>query len=102
CRLGIRDSGVQIPNPKSLASPRFERHITLRIHRTDVFRPRTNETVVRVLLEYVRRPARDAADREDRRKEIDGDAERGICGGRIEIDVRIELLLRLHQCLDAL
>ena len=55
-----------------------------------------------VLLEHVRGPARDAADGEDRREEIDRDAERVIGGRRVEIDVRIQLLLGLDQRLDPL
>ena len=80
----------------------FERHVALRILRADVVGARADQAVVRVLLEHVRRPARDAADREDRREQIDRDAERVVGRRRIEVDVRVQLLLGLHQRLDAL
>ena len=50
---------------------RFERHVALRILGADVVGARPNQPVVRVLLEDVRRPARDAADGENRREQID-------------------------------
>src|SRR6185503_1226555 len=46
------------------------------VRRARVVRTRADQAIVRVLLEDVRRPARDAADGEDRRVEIDRDAER--------------------------
>ena len=52
-------------------SARVQRDVALRILRPDVLRARPNQPVVRVLLEHVRRPARHAADREDRREQID-------------------------------
>ena len=81
---------------------RFERHVALRVLRPDVLGARADQAVVRVLLEDVRRPARDAADREDRREQVDRDAERVVGGRRVEVDVRVQLLLRLDQRLDAL
>ena len=70
--------------------------------RADVVGARTDQPVVRVLLEHVRRPARDAADRENRREQIDRDAERVVRRRRVEVDVRVQLLLGLDQRLDAL
>ena len=63
---------------------------------------RADQAVVGVLLEDVRRPARHAADREDRRVEVDGNPERVVHRRRVEVDVRVQLLLALHQRLDAL
>ena len=74
----------------------------LRVFRTDVFRARPDQAIVGVLLEHVRRPAGNAAHGEDRREEIDRNAERVIGGRRVEVDVRVELLLALHQRFDAL
>src|SRR5262249_34057568 len=83
-------------------SARVERQERLRIRRADIVRTRTNQPVVRVLLQAVRGPPRDAADGEDRREQIDRDAERVVRGRRVEVDVRIELLLPCHELLDAL
>ena len=49
----------------------FDRHVALRILGADVVGARADQPVVRVLLQHVRRPARDAADGEDRREQID-------------------------------
>ena len=76
--------------------------VPLRVFRSDVLGARPDETVVRVLLEHVRRPAGDAAHGEDRREEIHSDAQRVIGRRRVEINVRVQLLLGLHQRLDAL
>src|SRR5687767_15138041 len=57
-----------------------ERQQRLRVLRTDVVGARTNQAVVRVLLETMRRPARDAADRKNRCEEIDVDAKRVVRG----------------------
>ena len=76
--------------------------VALRILRADVLGPRPNQPVVRVLLEDVRGPAGDAAHRENRREQVDRDPERVVGGRRVEIDVRVELLFRLDQRLDAL
>src|SRR5437867_12895156 len=46
---------------------RFDWNETLRVLGTDVLRPRSNQAIVRVQLEAVRRPPGHAADREDRR-----------------------------------
>src|SRR5262249_12161576 len=83
-------------------SPGVERLIPLRILRADVLGPRPDQPIVRVLLEHVRRPARDAADGEDRREQIDVDPEGVIRRRRVEVDVRVQVLLALHQRLDAL
>src|SRR5258705_8625981 len=78
------------------ALPLVERHESLRIVGTGVVRAGTNQPVVRVLLQHVRRPPGHAADREDRRVEIDGNAERVEGGRGIEVHVRVQLLLRLY------
>src|SRR5262245_42034452 len=80
----------------------FERDEALRVRRPRIVGARTDQTVVRVLLEDVRGPAGDAAHREDRRVEIDRDAERVVGGCRVEVDVRIQLLLAFDERLDAL
>src|SRR3712207_8754049 len=56
---------------------------------------------VRVLLEHLRGPARDAAHGEDRREVARTETERRIHKSAIEIDVRHEALARLHLLLDA-
>src|SRR5881409_2140076 len=68
--------------------PGVEGHVALWIFRSDVLRSRPDETVVRVLLEHVRRPPRNTADGEDRREEIDWNPQRMVGRRRIEIDVR--------------
>src|SRR5262249_42314185 len=77
-------------------------NVALRIRGADVLRPRTNQAVVRVLLQHVRRPARDAAHRENRGEQVDADAERVISRRRIEVDVRVQLLFGLDEALDPL
>src|SRR5215471_13538459 len=77
-------------------------NVALRVLEADIFSARANQPVVGVLLEHMRGPARNAADGEDRREQIDGNAERVVGRGRIEIDVRIQLLFAFHQRLDAL
>ena len=75
------------------ASASIERNVGLRVGRADVFGARTDQPVVRVLLEHVRRPAGDAADGEHRREQIRRNAERVVRGRRVEIDVGVQLLL---------
>ena len=53
---------------------------------------RADQAVVVVLLEHVRRPARHAAHREDRREQVDRNAQRIVRRRRIEIDVRVQPL----------
>src|SRR5687767_14057321 len=71
----ILDPGPRIPDtaryPGHRALSLFERYEGLRVLRTDVIGARANEPVVRVLLQAVRRPARDPAHGEERREEID-------------------------------
>src|SRR5262245_61685006 len=81
-------------------SARFEGHETLRIRRPDVLGARPDQPVVRVLFEHVGGPPRYAADRENRREEINRNAEDVIGRRRIEVHVRIELLLGLDERLD--
>src|SRR5207237_244550 len=76
--------------------------ISLWIFRSDVVSARPDQPVVRVLLEHVRGPPRHAADREDRREEIDRNAEHVVGGRGIEVHVRIQLLLTLHERFDPL
>src|SRR5262249_61160540 len=76
---------------------RVDWHVSLRILRSGVFGTWPDEAVVAVLLEHVRRPTRDSADREDGREQNDVDAERGIRRRRVEVDVRVQLLLILHD-----
>src|SRR5262245_31723716 len=59
----------------------FDRDEALRIRRSRVISARADQTIVGVLLEHVRGPARNAADSEDWGVEIDRDAER-VVGGR--------------------
>jgi hypothetical protein len=56
----------------------IERQERLWVLRSDVVGAGTNQPVVRILLEAVRRPAGNPTDREDRREEIDRDAQRVI------------------------
>src|SRR5205814_8480278 len=58
----------------------------------DVLGGRADDLVVGVLLEHVRRPARDAAGGEQRREEVGRDAEVAVDGGRPEVDVRVQAL----------
>src|SRR5262245_2532946 len=58
----------------------------------DVVAAGADQTVVVVLLDDVRRPARDAAGRDHRREQIDRDAERVEERRRVEVDVGDELL----------
>src|SRR5262249_840500 len=85
-----RCRGARVPARIPLAL--INGHVPLRVLRADVFRARANQAVVRVLLEHVRGPARDAADRENRREQIDRDAERVVRRRGIEVHVRIQLL----------
>src|ERR1017187_2889934 len=62
-----------------------------------VFGARTDQTVVAVLLQHVRSPAGHAADGENRRVEIDRNAQRIICGRRVEVHVRVQLLDFPHR-----
>src|ERR1039457_378054 len=63
---------------------------------------RTDQTVVAVLLQHVRRPTRHAADGENGRVEIDGNAQRIVRGSRVEVHVRIEFLDLLDGLFHAL
>src|ERR1039457_322515 len=67
-----------------------------------IFGARTDQTVVAVLCQHVRGPTRHAADGEDGRVEIDGNAQRIVGGSGIEIDIRIELLDLLDGLFHAL
>src|SRR5207344_1985218 len=80
----------------------IERQKLLRIRWPDVLRARTNQAIVRVLLEHVRGPAGDPADGEDRRVEIDGNPERVEHRRRVEVDVGVQALLALDERFDAL
>src|SRR5688572_24787636 len=90
------------PSADRRGSALLERQHRLRVLWTDVVGPRPDEAIVRVLFEAVRRPAGDAAHREDWREQIDRNAERVVDRRRIEVDVRVELLLRLDERFDAL
>src|SRR5213594_1960613 len=60
--------------------------------RPDVIAARPDQPVVLVLLDDVRRPARDPSRRDDRREQVDRDPERVEERRRVEVDVRDELL----------
>src|SRR2546425_10491632 len=60
--------------------------------RPDVVAAGPDQPVVLVLLDDVRRPARDPARRDDRRKQVDRDPERVEERRRVEVDVRDERL----------
>src|SRR5882757_5100572 len=64
-----------------------------------VFGARPNQTVVPVLLQHVGSPTGHAANSENGRKEIDGNAQRIIGRRRIEIDVGVQPLRRFHGVL---
>src|SRR5688572_11607079 len=80
----------------------IERNEPLGIRRAGVLRARADQTIVRVLLEDMSRPAGHAADGEDRRVEIDRNPERVVGGRRVEINVRIQLLVALDERFDPL
>src|ERR1017187_2363099 len=67
-----------------------------------IFRARADEAVVLVLFQRVRRPARHAAHREDRREQIHRDAQRIVSRGRVEVHVGDQALFRLHGLLHGL
>src|SRR4051812_36214746 len=81
------------PLPCSHRNPRLAVQVAL------VFGSRTDQAIVAILLQHVRDPARHAADGKDRSEQIDQDTERVIRGRRIEIDVRIQPLLRFDRLL---
>src|SRR6059036_3024509 len=82
----------QTPPPiRTVFSSFLERHPRA-APRPDVVAARPDESVVVVLLDDVRRPARDAAGGDHRREEVDGDSERVEERRRVEVDVRDELL----------
>src|SRR5687767_6707843 len=74
----LRRPKGQLPNcqSRSWELSLLQRQERLRKLRADVVGARPDEAVVRVLFEAVRRPARHAAHREDRREQIDWNAER--------------------------
>src|SRR5688572_476699 len=68
--------------------------------RTSVLSSRANQPVVRILLENVCRPARHAAHRKERRKQINGHPDHVVRARGVEVDVRVDLLFGLHDFLD--
>src|SRR5882762_2923909 len=60
----------------------------------------TDEAVVVVLLDDVGGPAGDAANGEDGSEEVDVDAEGGVGGGGVKVDVGVELLRVFDEELD--
>src|SRR5712692_7559361 len=82
----------QTPPPlRTVFSSSVERHPRASA-RADVVPARPDQSVVVVLLDDVRRPARDAAGGDHRREEIDGDPQRVEERRRVEVDVRDEFL----------
>src|SRR5579862_9033977 len=75
--------------------PLGQGNVSRRIFGADVVGAGTNQTVVVELLDHVGCPARNAADGEDRRVEVDVDAQRVVRRRRVEIDIRIQLLFVL-------
>src|SRR5262249_55416177 len=67
----------------------------------DVLRGRTDDPVVRVLLEHVCRPARNPAGGEQRREQVGRDAEVAVDRGRPEVDVRVQALLLKDRLLGS-
>ena len=59
---------------------------------SDIVGARPDQPVIPILLEDMRGPARHAADGEDGREQIDGDAQRIVPRSRIEIDVGVQAL----------
>src|SRR4030095_12997790 len=66
----------------------------------DVVAAGPDQPVVVVLLDDVRRPARDAPGGDDRREEVDRDAERVEERRRVEVDVGDELLRLVHAGME--
>src|SRR6185369_16715092 len=64
--------------------------------RTDVLCAWANQAVVFVLLQHVSRPAGDAAAGEDRREQVSRYSQRVISGRRVEVHVRVQMLLAHH------
>src|SRR5688572_12667433 len=79
-----------------------ERDPGLRVRRSGVIGAGPDQAVVRVLLEDVRGPSRDATHRKNRRIQIDRNTHRVVRRRGIEVDVRIELLLTAYEGLDPL
>src|ERR1700753_2039099 len=78
----------------------LDRRVRRRVRRSGVLGARPDEPVVVMLLDDVRATAGDAADSEDRREEIDVDAERRVGGRGVKVDVRVQLFLVLHEELN--
>src|SRR3954451_4840540 len=102
--FGLRtsDLGPRTSDRDARPSALLQQQKRLRIGRADVIRSGTDQPIVRVLLEAVGGPARHAADGKDWREEVDWNAERVIRRGRVEVDVRIELLLSRDEMFDPL
>ena len=69
----------------------FDWSVGCRVGGAGVVGAGADEAVVVVLLDDVSGPAGDAADGEDGREEVDVDAEGGVGGGGVEVDVGVEL-----------
>src|SRR5229473_8476472 len=90
----------QTPPPlRTVFSSSVERHPRASA-RADVVPARPDQAVVVVLLDDVRRPARDAARGDHGREEIHGDPERVEERRRVEVDVRDQLLRRLDPLVE--
>src|SRR6266705_81482 len=87
-------------NPRETNEPRltsfFNRNV-FQPARSDVFSSRPNQPVVPELLQNVSGPAGDAAAREYRCEQICWDSERVISRSRIEVDIRVQMLVAHHD-----
>src|SRR5262245_8869053 len=91
--IGAKDDSIAVGeragHARPYTLPLIDRKKALRVLRPDVIRPGSNQPVVRVLLEDVGGPAGNPADGEDRRVEVDRDAQRIEHRRGVEVDVRI-------------
>jgi hypothetical protein len=77
-----------------------ERDVGSRVGWTEVVGAGADEAVVVVLLDDVGGPAGDAADGEDGGEEVDVDAQRGVGGCGVEVDVGVELFFLFDEEFD--
>src|SRR5262245_10236428 len=94
CISGIRYRGQYSTIINSVAL--VDRYISASV-RTVIQSERTQQDIVLELLEHLNRPARHAADGEDRHKEIAFNAQQVIHDARVEIDVHIYPVPRIRR-----
>src|ERR1700736_6341820 len=78
----------------------LDRYVVIWVIRAQVVGTGADQAVVIELLDYVRGPATDAGDGEDRRKQVHVDAEGVIGGSGIKVDIGVQLLVGFHEFFD--